>query len=185
METPPANKPPLIKQLAITIIGPDRAGLIRDLSKIVTEAAGNIQESRMIALGSEFALLMLVSGNWHAVASIREKLDLLQDGGKLTIAVRDSSPRANVTAAPYAIDVVSLDHQGIVLELSNFFAARDLEIAELNTRQYNAAHTGAQMFGIQMTVNIPADIQLSILREEFMEFCDNENLDAIMEPAAR
>ncbi|MDP6415109.1 MAG: ACT domain-containing protein [Gammaproteobacteria bacterium] len=185
METPPVNKPPLIKQLAITIIGPDRAGLIRDLSKIVTEAAGNIQESRMIALGSEFAVLMLVSGNWHSVAKIREKLDMLQDRGEVTLTIRDSSPRTGVTAAPYVIDVVSLDHEGIVLGLSNFFAARDLEIAELNTRQYNAPHTGAKMFSIQMTVNIPADLQLSTLREEFMEFCDSENLDAIMEPAAR
>ena len=190
MEKAPEKKssvtpPPLQKQLAVTVIGPDRAGLIRDLSKIVTDAAGNIQESRMIALGSEFAMLMLVSGNWHSVAKIREKLVQLQERGEVTITVRDSSPRTGVTAAPYVIDVVSLDHEGIVLGLSNFFAARELEIAELNTRQYNAPHTGAPMFSVQMTVNIPADIQLSALREEFLEFCDSENLDAIMEPAAR
>ena len=182
---PPMNKPSLNKQLAVTVIGPDRAGLIRDLSKIVTGATGNIQESRMIALGSEFAILMLISGNWHSIAKIREKLELLQNRGEVTITIRDSSPRSGVAAAPYVIDVVSLDHEGIVLGLSNFFAARDLEIAELNTRQYNAPHTGAPMFSIQMTVNIPADIQLSALREEFLEFCDSENLDAIMEPAAR
>ncbi len=175
----------LEKRLAVTVMGPDRAGLIRDLSKIVTDAAGNIQESRMIALGSEFAMLLLVSGNWHSVAKIREKLDVLQDRGEVTITIRDSSPRAVIDAAPYVIDAVSLDHEGIVLGLSNFFASRNLEIAELNTRQYNAPHTGAPMFSIQMTVNIPADIQLSALREEFLEFCDNENLDAIMEPAAR
>ena len=56
------------RQLAVTAIGPDRAGLIRDLSKMVTDAAGNILESRMIALGSEFAILMLVAGNWHIEA---------------------------------------------------------------------------------------------------------------------
>jgi glycine cleavage system transcriptional repressor len=190
VEKPPeihssATPPPLQKQLAVTVIGPDRAGLIRDLTRIVTDAAGNIQESRMIALGSEFAMLMLISGNWHSVAKIREKLVQLQERGEVTITVRDSSPRAGVKAAPYVIDVVSLDHEGIVLGLSNFFASRELEIAELNTRQYNAPHTGAPMFSVQMTVNIPADIKLSALREEFLEFCDGENLDAIMEPAAR
>ncbi len=179
------DKPSADKQLAITIIGPDRAGLVRDLSKIVTDAAGNIQESRMIALGSEFAILMLVSGNWHSVAKIREKLDALQNRGEATVTVRDSSPRAHESAAPYVIDIVSLDHEGIVLGLSGFFASRNLEIAELNSRRYNAPHTGASMFSIQMTVNIPAETQVSALREEFLEFCDNENLDAIMEPAAR
>jgi len=182
---PSANKPSANKQLAVSVIGPDRAGLIRDLSKIVTDAAGNILESRMIALGSEFAILMLVSGNWHSVEKIRKKLDALQSRGEMTVTIRDSAPRTQVVAAPYVIDVVSLDHEGIVLGLSNFFAARKLEIAELNTRRYNAPHTGSPMFSIQMTVNIPADIQLSTLREEFLEFCDTENLDAIMEPAAR
>lgn len=181
----PANKRPVNKQLAITVIGPDRAGLIRDLSQIVADAAGNIQESRMIALGSEFAVLMLISGNWHAVAKIREKLEALQSRGEITVTLRDSAPRREVVAAPYVIDVVSLDREGIVLGLSNFFAGRQLEIAELNTRRYNAPHTGAMMFSVQLTVNIPADLQVSTLREEFLEFCDNENLDAIMEPAAR
>jgi len=181
----PVTKRPVNMQLAITVIGPDRAGLIRDLSKIVTDAAGNIQESRMIALGSEFAVLMLISGNWHAVAKIREKLEALQSRGEITIALRDSAARSEVAAAPYVIDVVSLDREGIVLGLSTFFAGRQLEIAELNTRRYNAPHTGAMMFSVQLTVNIPADLQVSTLREEFLEFCDNENLDAIMEPAAR
>lgn len=185
MEKPSLNKTQARKQLAVTMIGPDRAGLIRDLSKIVTDAAGNIQESRMIALGSEFAILMLISGNWHSVAKIREKLDALQSRGEMTIAIRDSAPRSGIVAAPYVIDVVCLDHEGIVLGLSQFFAARELEIAELNTRRYNAPHTGAPMFSVQMTVNIPAEMQVSTLREEFLEYCDRENLDAIMEPAAR
>ncbi|MDH3978630.1 MAG: glycine cleavage system protein R [Gammaproteobacteria bacterium] len=173
------------QQLAVTAIGPDRAGLIRDLSKIVTDASGNILESRMIALGSEFAILMLISGNWHSIAKIREKLEGLQGRDELTLTIRDSLPRAGIAAAPYVIDVVSLDHEGIVLGLSNFFASKDLEIAELNTRRYNAPHTGAAMFSVQMTVNIPAGMQVSALRDEFLEYCDTENLDALMEPASR
>ena len=180
-----ANTPTSNKHLAVTVIGPDRAGLIRDVTSIVAEAAGNIQESRMMSLGSEFAVLMLISGNWHSVAKIREKLDTLQTSGDMTITVRDSAPKSGVVAAPYVIDVVSLDHEGIVHGLSKFFADRKLEISELNTRQYNAPHTGAPMFSVQMTVNIPPDMQISGLREEFLDYCDGENLDAIMEPAAR
>jgi len=60
------------KLLAVTVIAPDRAGLVRDLSAIVTDADGNIQESRMIALGSEFAVLMLIAGNWAAIGKISE-----------------------------------------------------------------------------------------------------------------
>jgi len=83
------------------------------------------------------------------------------------------------------VDAVTLDHEGIVLGLSGFFAARGLEIAELNTRRYNAPHTGAAMFSVQMTVNVPAEVHTGGLREEFMEYCDSENLDAVFEPAQR
>jgi glycine cleavage system transcriptional repressor len=173
------------KLLAITAIGRDRAGLIRDISQAVTGAGGSIRESRMIALGSDFAVLMLVAGNWHTVNKIRERLQELGSDGQLTITVRDTEPRGPEAAAPYHIDVVSLDQEGIVLRLSSFFANRNLEIAEMNTRRYNAPHTGAAMFAVQMTVNLPSDIHVASLREEFLDFCDEHNLDAIFEPAQR
>lgn len=173
------------KLLAVTAIGPDRTGLVRDVSRIVTDAGGNIQESRMIALGSEFALLMLIAGNWATVAKIGEKLDKLQKEADLTITARDSAPRADPNSAPYSIDVVALDHEGIVLGLSDFFASREIDIAEMNTRRYHAPHTGAPMFGVQMTVNLPSDVQVASLREEFLAYCESGNLDAIMEPAER
>jgi glycine cleavage system transcriptional repressor len=173
------------KLLAVTAIGPDRTGLVRDVSQVVTDAGGNIQESRMIALGSEFALLMLVAGNWHAVGKVGEKLEQLQKESNLTITIRDSAPRGSKNSAPYTIDIVALDHEGIVFGLSEFFASRELEIAEMNSRRYPAPHTGAPMFSMQMTVNVPSTVQVSGLRDEFLEYCETENLDAIIEPADR
>lgn len=173
------------KLLAVTAIGTDRAGLVRDLSEAVTGAGCNIQESRMIALGSEFASVMLIGGNWHAVGKARESLDKLEQESDLTISLRDAEQRAGSDSAPYLVDVLTLDHEGIVLGLSNFFAGRGLDIAELSTRRYNAPHTGAAMFSVQLTVNVPADVHTASLREEFLEYCDAENLDAVFEPAQR
>jgi glycine cleavage system transcriptional repressor len=173
------------KLLAVTAIGPDRAGVVRDLSQAINAAGGSIRESRMIALGAEFAVMMLVSGNWHTVAKLQSSLLALQQQSELTVTVRETQPRPAETAAPYSIDVVTLDHEGIVFGLSNFFATRNLEIAEVNTRRYNAPHTGALMFSVQMTVSIPRTVHVATLREEFLEYCDEQNLDAVMEPAQR
>ena len=60
--------------------------------------------------------------------------------------------------------------------------ARCIDIGELSTRSYAAAHTGAQMFSVYMVVNVPSRIHVGALREEFMDFCDQMNLDAILEP---
>ena len=71
----------------------------------------------------------------------------------------------------------------LATNLASFFAARKIDIAELNTRSYAAAHTGAPMFSVQMTINVPTAIQIAALRDEFMDFCDQLNLDAIIELA--
>ena len=172
------------KFLAITAIGPNRAGLVRDISEAVTSAGANIQESRMMTLGAEFAVLMLVAGNWHSIEKIQETLPQLEESSDLTINLRTTTPKGQTApAAPYNVDAIALDQKGIVFNLASFFASRNLEIAELNTRRYNAPHTGAAMFAVQMTVNIPGDIHLASLRDEFHEFCEERNLDAIIEPA--
>ena len=84
--------------------------------------------------------------------------------------------------AQKGIDVVCLDQPGIVHNLAGFFSSRGIDIAEVNTRSYAAAHTGAPMFSVYMVLHVPTRIHIAALREEFMDLCDNLNLDAILEP---
>lgn len=173
-----------MKQLiAISAIGGDRTGLVYDLTRVVVDCGGNVLESRMAALGNEFAMLLLVSGNWHTLAKLETELKKLGDSAGVTISVRRTEPRAaRREVVTYSVDVVSLDQPGIVHNLAGFFSSRGIDIAELSTRSYAAAHTGAPMFSVQMVVHIPAKIHIAALREEFMDLCDQLNLDAILEP---
>ena len=169
--------------IVISAIGTDRTGAVQDLTKVVLACGGNIEESRMTTLGSEFAMLLLVSGNWHTLSRLEQGLDKLCADGDLQVSIRktDVKPAAE-DRMPYAVDIVSLDHQGIVFNLANFFTTRDVEIADVTTRSYAAAHTGAPMFAVQMAINVPSTLHVSQLREEFHELCDQLNLDAILEP---
>ncbi len=173
-----------MKQLVvISAVGGDRSGVVHDLTRAVLDCGGNILDSRMIALGSEFAMLLLVSGSWHTLARLESELKKVEDQSGLSLSMRRTEERApRSDMLPYAIDVVCLDQPGIVFHLASFFASREIDIAEMATRSYSAAHTGAPMFSVQITVNIPGNLQISALRDEFMDFCDHMNLDAIMEP---
>ena len=138
----------------------------------------------MTTLGAEFAVLMLVSGNWHTLGKLERELEKLGGDGNLTFTIRKTAERAvKVDRVPYAVDVVSLDQQGIVFGLANFFAAHDIEIADVSTSSYAAAHTGAPMFAVQMDVNIPATIHIAELRDNFHELCEQLNFDGTIEPA--
>jgi len=185
-ESPPKqeiNSKEMQQLIVLSVLGADRPGVVNDLTGVILDCGGNIEESRMAALGSEFAMLLLVSGNWHTLTKLEAALDRLSKEHNLTVTLKKTEQRRRPEECmPYLVDVVCLDQPGIVFNLANFFASRSIEISEVATRRYAAAHTGAPMFAVQMTVSLPGSVHISHLRDEFLEFCDRLNLDAILEP---
>jgi glycine cleavage system transcriptional repressor len=180
---PAASPAPARQHIVVSAIGADRPGLVHDLTRAVAECGGSIAESRMIALGSEFAMLLLVSGSWHALVRIESEIKRVGEDKGLTVHLRRTEARQpRREMIPYTIDVVSVDQPGIVAGLSGFCTGRGIDIGEVSSRCYNAANTGAAMFVVQMGINVPSRLNVSQLREDFMEYCDSMNLDAILEP---
>ena len=169
--------------LVISALGQDHPGIVNDLSKVILEYGCNITESRMTVLGGEFAIMIMVEGNWNTLTKLEDAIPGLQDQLKLTIIVKRTSDRSKgPDLLPYAVEVVCMDHPGIVNSLAGFFSARQINIEDMVTSSYAAAHTGTSMFSVHMTVGIPSGIHIASLREEFLEFCDSLNLDAVLEP---
>lgn len=170
--------------LVVSALGADQPGIVTELTGLATDAGCNIADSRMSVLGSEFALIMMLGGEWNALAKFEHSLPALaQKLGLTTMLKRTSLPAPQITLVPYDCHVVGLDTPGIVCEMANFFSAQAINIVALATDNYAAPHTGAPMVRLFMTINIPKEIHIADLREQFLMFCDDLNLDAIMEPA--
>jgi len=169
--------------LIISALGKDRPGLVNEFSQAVMDYDCNIQDSRMSILGGEFAVIMLVAGHWNGIAKLEDGLPALEQRLGLTIISRRTEARAGThNAIPYSVEVIALDHPGIVNQLAGFFSSRGINIHDLYTGSYAAAHTGTPMFTLNMTIEIPAETHIAALREQFLDFCDTLNLDAVMEP---
>lgn len=182
---PPVNSQPTAKpsQLVLSAIGEDKPGIIDELSRSILGSGCGIADSRMTVLGGDFAILLLVDGNWNSLAKLETQLQPLEERLGLTITARRTTPKEpRRDLLPYGVDVAAMDQPGIVHNLASFFAQRQINIQEMVTSSYAAAHTGTPMFAVHMTVDIPASMQISVLRDEFMDFCDQLNLDAVMEP---
>jgi glycine cleavage system transcriptional repressor len=171
------------KHLVLSVIGPDRPGIVNELSRAILDNQCNIEDSRMTVLGGEFALIVLVSGNWNNVAKLETALPKIEKKLALTVVAKPTEPRVpRANMVPYTVDVVTMDHAGIVRDIANFFSTRQINIEEMNTWTYPAAHTGTPMFSMSMTVSIPADLPIGQLRQDFTGFCDELNIDATLEP---
>jgi len=137
----------------------------------------------MTVLGGEFAVMLLISGKWNSLVKLEDGMSKLEQELVLRItSTRTKQSSSSDKLMPYNVEVVAIDHPGIVYKIASFFSAREINIRELNTTSYAAAHTGTKMFSMLMTVDIPAQIRVAGLREEFIEFCDELNVDAVLEP---
>ncbi len=175
--------PPKNNYLVISALGKDRPGIVNSLSKSVLDHGGNIVDSRMTVLGGEFAVLLMVEGNWNVLAKLESSLSALQSELGMTIMARRTEDRsADRNLLPYVVDVVAMDHPGIVNSLAGFFSGHNINIEDMATNSYAAAHTGTRMFSVHMAIGVPSDMHIAALRDEFMDFCDALNLDAVLEP---
>ena len=168
-------------KLVISALGTDRPGIVDEISNIIYKHALNIEDSRMTVLGGEFAMLLLVSGEPSAIDAIQTQINEIEQALQMRLMIKvtdDTAPIEN--AVPYAIEVTSIDHPGIVNNISSFFSQRGINIVNLHTESYSAPHTGTPMFALHMTIGISADTSIARLREAFMQTCDELNLDAEM-----
>lgn len=169
--------------LVLTAVGPDRPGLLDELSGQVLDSGCHVGDSRMTVLGDEFAIIMLVAGNWSAIVKLEHALERLQDSLGMHIHARRTRARTGTeNLIPYGVEVVSVVRPGIVSDVANFFARRRINIEDVFTSTYPAPHTAAPMFTLHMTVGIPSDVSIASVRGEFLDLCDELNLDAVLAP---
>ena len=168
--------------LVISAVGEDRPGIVKDISKFILDNDGNIVESRMTVLGGEFALMMLVSGSDATVEALENKAKVTAEALGLTLITKGTGPRGTQQKRlPYLAQVVAMDHPGIVHVVTDFFAQKNINIEELITNSYAAAHTGTPMFSLQLNLGVSAEMNIGGLRSDFVEFCDALNLDGSIE----
>ena len=169
--------------LVITAVGEDRPGIVDELSHILFDADLNIEDSRMSILGGEFAIILLVSGKAAALAQIQNEQDKLANALNLQLLIKPTQAKhPHKDKVPYNIKVVGMDHPGIVQHLARFLSQHNINIEDLQTESYPAPHTGTTMFAVSMSVDIPGELSTGKLRDEFIELCDEQNLDAHFSP---
>lgn len=169
--------------ILLCAVGSDRPEILKRVTRRVLDTGCNVEEGRMACLGQETSIMFLVSGTWDAIAKLESALPRISEEDGIEFIARRTEPRALEGGfLPYAVEVIAADKVGIVHHLTEFFGARGILIDNFASSRYTANQTGTDMFSAHLAVSIPSDLHIAALRDEFMEFCDGLNLDAIIEP---
>lgn len=181
--TKPAASNTPVQQLALMVLAKNGVEALLRLTEQASSMGNNITEARSIPLGDRMAIILLANGTWDAIARFEQGLDRMAE--RLGIELISSRVRTAPTVrdyVPYAIDVSCADRSGVLSGLVKFLIDHQIIVMDLTARSYPAAHTSTPLFSVQTTIGLPKDLQIAPLREEFIDFCDSLNLDAILEP---
>jgi glycine cleavage system transcriptional repressor len=172
-----------MQQLMICGIANNQPQLLTQVSKAILECGGHITDSRATTFGHTLSLNLQVSGSWDVIVKIENLLPRLQKQYNFNYTSARTEARPIIMdVMPYAIEAIALYDPKIIYELCQFFSSRNIGIEELVSQRYVPTQTNTLMYTVSMTVYIPNDDSIAQLRNEFMEFCDDLNLDAIIAP---
>jgi len=173
-----------MSQLIISALGPDRPGIVGELTGHLHAAGGNILDSRMVNLRGEFAIMILLECAQDAATKLAN--DLPQIGAKmklkLTVTPQETTAATSRSGIPYRLKTYSMDQPGIVARLTGVLRSLGVNIEELTARQESAPFAGSPLFVTEMMITVPPNVALSKVRTE-LESAGNElNCDVDLDP---
>lgn len=180
MSTPPV---PREQFLVISALGRNPMELTNVLCRASNENRCAVVNTRLTRHGEYCALALEISGTWDALARMETVLPGLAKKHDFTAQmVRSEALDARPRALPYVAYVSSDYRPDILNELCQFFIDHRVELESLTCDTYQAPQTGGTMLNATLTVTLPAGTQISWLRDQFLDFADALNLDALIEP---
>jgi len=127
--------------LILTVVGPDRPGLVNAISAAVAARGGSWLESRMARLGGQFAGIVAV----EAPADLIADLHALESQGLRIVAQQTSAPPPPM-GERLTLEVVGNDRPGIVRDVTAVLAACGVNIEELTTDVASGSFSGEALF---------------------------------------
>ncbi len=179
-------KKSVITYVVLTAIAPQDINIANEISRLTTHCNCSIIKCSMTTMGIERTIMMLITGQWSGIAKLETQLDNFAKKNPVQLHHnRTQTPKFTEDLIPYNISVVALDSTGVMYKITDFFIKQNIHICEQQTETYMTQLTGSLMFTLQITILIPAKINIGELRDQFMLLCDEHNLDAVMEPERR
>jgi len=164
----------------LSAIGPDRPGLVDDVSHFIFQRGGNIEDSRMVNLRGQFAMMVLLGADEAAMKRLMADLPSLEKSSGLRPELRPAGAARtgeSADARPFRLVATAMDQAGLVHRVSNLLRKFDVNIENLDTKLAAAPYTGAPVFEMDMTLSIPRKTQLAELRGQLSALCDELNID--------
>ena len=163
--------------LVMTLIGPDRTGLVESVARAVAGHGGNWLESRMCRLGGEFAGILRIELPVEKRQMLLDALQALQGRG-LALVVRPDEAAASATQGRQAkLEIVGHDRPGIVRQITHALARASVNVEEFSSECVSAPMSGETLFKAAARLQLPERCDLAALKTDLEKIADDLLVD--------
>ena len=142
-----------MKHIIISAFGKDKPGIVSHFTSVITSHGGNIKESRMTKLGTEFTMMVLVSVSKDWGESLSVALNGIKE---LDISIKETFHFELDTNTPQCkIHLSGADNEGLVHKVAEILSNKGINIEEMVTNTENAPVSGTTLFTMDAHVSHP------------------------------
>jgi glycine cleavage system regulatory protein len=150
----------------MTIISPDRTGLVESIARTVAAHGGNWLESRMCRLGGEFAGILRIEIPEENKSALTDALQKLQQHGLQILVRADPSAPPAATGRQTKLEIVGSDRPGIVREITSALARAGVNVEEFFSEVVSAPMSGETLFKAGVRLQLPERCDLAALKTD-------------------
>ncbi len=152
--------------LVVSIVGPDRRGIVSLLADRAQRFGANWAASRMTRLASEFAGTVHFEVPCENADALATALRGLASSGLQVVIARSDGARVPTSLRVFELELVGEDRLGIVSKLTKMLAERDISIENIHTEIVRSGVSGKQTFKIEAHLLVPAALSVDELQRE-------------------
>ncbi len=173
----------MLTNLVMTIIGPDRPGLVQLVADRLADHGGNWLESRMGHLGGQFAGIVRAEVDADKADELVKALQGLEVDGLRVIVHMEREVVSVSPGLAATLSVVGQDRPGILRAVSAVFTAHAVNVEELASERVSAPMGGGTLFQATITVSAASSETLAEVQGDLERIATDLMVDLKLDSA--
>lgn len=162
--------------LILGVMSEDRAGILNELSEVITKHGGEWTESKMVTMGGKFAGILTVELSCQMQDAFTDELTQLAEQG-IRVWVERVEAHVEDARQEFYVEMVGQDRPGIIREITHFLAQRGINLEALESKIESASMSGEVLFFGTAVLQVPVTMSLPSLQNDFEDLANEMMID--------
>ncbi len=150
--------------LILTLMGPDKPGLVERVSATLSAHEANWRQSSMSHLAGKFAGILIANVDSRRLQPLTRSLYALESSGLRVIVETDQDDNSAQSRQQVTLELIGHDKPGIVHEISRILASQGVSIDQFETSVTSGPMSAEPLFKAYAKLCVPASIGIDHLQ---------------------